>query len=193
VLAKYHKMCKLANWSRPSNITSCARAPGGAAEEQAKQPNKHINTCGENQAPNFPMGAPGRKRLIFAQCCRSLWSLSFSGKVTLLACTFYDGLVAVQGIRIIILNNTMVFHTGAKESDYPDDPITTSMEEPPPPSPAEVEEAENGEDACVGRLTFVSCATGDAPASPGHLAAEEEETIATHTPRSCSAIELHSK
>jgi hypothetical protein len=42
VLAKHHKMCKLANWSRPSNITFCSRAPDRATEEQAKQPNIHM-------------------------------------------------------------------------------------------------------------------------------------------------------
>jgi hypothetical protein len=36
VLAKHYEMCKLANWSCPSNITSCSRAPGCATEEQAK-------------------------------------------------------------------------------------------------------------------------------------------------------------
>jgi hypothetical protein len=40
VLAKHHKICTLANWSRPSNI--CSRAPGRATEEQAKQLNIHI-------------------------------------------------------------------------------------------------------------------------------------------------------
>jgi hypothetical protein len=70
VLAKHNKMCKLANWSRPNNITSCLRATGRATEEQAKQPNIHI--CGVCQAANYPIGAPGRKRLISAQCCRSL-------------------------------------------------------------------------------------------------------------------------
>jgi hypothetical protein len=30
VLARHHKMCKLVNWSRPSNITSCSRTPGHA-------------------------------------------------------------------------------------------------------------------------------------------------------------------
>jgi hypothetical protein len=38
-LPKHHKMCKLANWSRPSNIISCSRVPGRATEEQAKQLN----------------------------------------------------------------------------------------------------------------------------------------------------------
>jgi hypothetical protein len=42
VLAKHHRKCKLANWSRPSNITSCSRAPGCATEEQAKQPNIYM-------------------------------------------------------------------------------------------------------------------------------------------------------
>jgi hypothetical protein len=42
VLAKHHKMCRLGNWSRPSNITSCSRVPGRATEEQAKQPNIHM-------------------------------------------------------------------------------------------------------------------------------------------------------
>jgi hypothetical protein len=42
VLARHHKMCNLANWSRTSNITSCSRAPGHATEEQAKQPNIHM-------------------------------------------------------------------------------------------------------------------------------------------------------
>jgi hypothetical protein len=42
VLAKYHKMCKLAKWFHPSNITFCSRAPGRATEEQAKQLNIHI-------------------------------------------------------------------------------------------------------------------------------------------------------
>jgi hypothetical protein len=45
---------------------------------------------------------------ILAQCYRSLLSMSFSGKVILLACTFYDGLVAVQGIRIIIITHTLL-------------------------------------------------------------------------------------
>jgi hypothetical protein len=36
VLAKHHKMCKLANWSRLNNITSCSHAPGHATEERAK-------------------------------------------------------------------------------------------------------------------------------------------------------------
>jgi hypothetical protein len=42
VLARHHKICKLANWSHPSNITSCSRAPGRATEEQTKQPNIHM-------------------------------------------------------------------------------------------------------------------------------------------------------
>jgi hypothetical protein len=42
VLAKHRKMCKLANWSRPSNITSCSRASDRVTEEQAKQPNIHM-------------------------------------------------------------------------------------------------------------------------------------------------------
>jgi hypothetical protein len=41
VLVEHHKMCKLANWSHPSNTTSCSHAPGHATEEQAKQPNIH--------------------------------------------------------------------------------------------------------------------------------------------------------
>jgi hypothetical protein len=57
VLARHHKMCKLANWTRPSNITSCSRAPGRAMEEQAKQPN--IHTCGESQSPNYFIGTSG--------------------------------------------------------------------------------------------------------------------------------------
>jgi hypothetical protein len=36
VLAKHHRKCKLADWSRPSNITSCSCVPGCATEEQAK-------------------------------------------------------------------------------------------------------------------------------------------------------------
>jgi hypothetical protein len=52
-------MCSSANWSRPSNITSYSCAPDRATEEQAKQP----NTCGESQAPNYPIGAPGKKTL----------------------------------------------------------------------------------------------------------------------------------
>jgi hypothetical protein len=35
-------MCNLANWSRPSNIASRLRAPGRVTEEQAKQPNIHM-------------------------------------------------------------------------------------------------------------------------------------------------------
>jgi hypothetical protein len=42
VLAKHHKMCKFANWSRQSNNTFCSSAPGHATEEQAKQPNIHM-------------------------------------------------------------------------------------------------------------------------------------------------------
>jgi hypothetical protein len=42
VLAKHYRMCKLANWSRPSNIKSCSHASGRATEEQAKQPNIHM-------------------------------------------------------------------------------------------------------------------------------------------------------
>jgi hypothetical protein len=41
VLARHHKMCKLANWSCPNNITSCSHAPGHATKEQAKQLNVH--------------------------------------------------------------------------------------------------------------------------------------------------------
>jgi hypothetical protein len=70
---------------------------------QKSKPNNQTYTCGESQAPNYPIDAPGRKRLISAQCCRSQFNLSFSGKVTLLACTFYDGLAAIQSIRIIII------------------------------------------------------------------------------------------
>jgi hypothetical protein len=43
VLARHCKLCKLANWSRPSNIiTNCSRAPGCATKEQAKQLNIHM-------------------------------------------------------------------------------------------------------------------------------------------------------
>jgi hypothetical protein len=75
VLAKHHKMCNLADWSHPSNIISCSRAPVRATEEQVKH---RTYTCGECQAPNYSIGTPGRKRLISALCCRSL--LSYSGK-----------------------------------------------------------------------------------------------------------------
>ncbi|KAF4525460.1 hypothetical protein B566_EDAN004872 [Ephemera danica] len=55
----------------------------------------------------------------------------------------------------------------------------------------ETEEVDTGgEDNCVGRLTFVSCASGDVPAPPEQLAAADD-AIPTHTPRSCSSIELH--
>jgi hypothetical protein len=59
VLARHHKMCKLANWSHLSNITFCSHAPGHATEEQAKL------AYGESQAP---IGAPARKRLTSSQC-----------------------------------------------------------------------------------------------------------------------------
>jgi hypothetical protein len=64
VLARHHKMCKLVNWSRSSNITSFSCTPGRATEEQANQ--KY--TREKSQAPNYPIGALGRKRLISAQC-----------------------------------------------------------------------------------------------------------------------------
>jgi hypothetical protein len=50
------------------------------------------------------------------------------------------------------------------------------------------EAQEEGEDV-VGRLTFVSCATGSAPPPTSSLEESEEQPI--HTPRSVSAIELH--
>jgi hypothetical protein len=64
VLAKNHKMCKLANWSRPSNITFCSRAPGRVI--QKSKPNNRTYICGECQEPNYSIGVPGRKRLISA-------------------------------------------------------------------------------------------------------------------------------
>jgi hypothetical protein len=50
------------------------------------------------------------------------------------------------------------------------------------------EAREEGEDV-VGRLTFVSCATGSAPPPTSSLEESEEQPIST--PRSVSAIELH--
>jgi hypothetical protein len=44
VFAKQHKICKLANWSRQSNITitSCSLDSAHATEKQAKQLNIHM-------------------------------------------------------------------------------------------------------------------------------------------------------
>jgi hypothetical protein len=42
VLARHHRMCKLANWSNPSNITSCSRASVRATGKQAKQLDIHM-------------------------------------------------------------------------------------------------------------------------------------------------------
>ncbi|XP_065348363.1 JNK-interacting protein 3 isoform X5 [Cloeon dipterum] len=85
---------------------------------------------------------------------------------------------------------------GAKESDYPDElgNSTEASPEKPPPEPKEPvagESPEDGEDM-VGRLTFVSCATGSAPPPLATSVEEEEEDPPIHTPRSVSAIELHS-
>jgi hypothetical protein len=63
VLAR-HRMCKLANWSRLSNIRSCSCAPGCATKEPTKP--THV---GRVKHP-LTIGTPGRKYLIPTQCCR---------------------------------------------------------------------------------------------------------------------------
>jgi len=83
--------------------------------------------------------------------------------------------------------------SGAKESDYPDE-LGSSTEASLEVAPVEPKEdigegQEEGEDGVVGRLTFVSCATGSAPPPTASPVEEEEPPI--HTPRSVSAIELH--
>jgi hypothetical protein len=53
--------------------TSCSCVP--LVVLQKSKPNNRKYICGECQAPNYPIGAPGRKRLISAQCCMSLYSV----------------------------------------------------------------------------------------------------------------------
>jgi hypothetical protein len=53
VLAKHSKVCKLANWSRPRNITFCSSASRHTTEEQAKQSNKHM--LKESSTPYYPV------------------------------------------------------------------------------------------------------------------------------------------
>jgi hypothetical protein len=51
VLAKHHRKCKLVNWSHPSNITACSRAPGHPTEDQGKQSNIHMQGDSSTQLP----------------------------------------------------------------------------------------------------------------------------------------------
>lgn len=74
--------------------------------------------------------------------------------------------------------------------------MSASTEEATEPTPTpnfdltepSAEVQEEGEDV-VGRLTFVSCATGSAPPPTSSLEESEEQPI--NTPRSVSSIELH--
>jgi hypothetical protein len=99
----HHRMCNLANWSRPNNITSYSRAPGRATEEQAR----HLTyTCGECQAPHRCLGKKTLDicpmlQVTIDRICPSQESDSFCLHI------LRQGLVAVQGIRIIINLHSM--------------------------------------------------------------------------------------
>ncbi|XP_059491169.1 JNK-interacting protein 3 isoform X4 [Neocloeon triangulifer] len=86
---------------------------------------------------------------------------------------------------------------GAKESDYPDElgnstEVSPEKAQPEPKEETPSEGQDDGEDSMVGRLTFVSCATGSAPPPVPSTSDEEEAAAPMQTPRSVSAIELHS-